>query len=123
MLRCLHPVFNVIKLTPAPDDPIPRCIADPPPAPELIDGKPEYEVEHILDSCLFCRKLQYKIQWKGYGPRDDLWEDTSFAANAPELIADFHHKNPRVPHHIQMADFDTISFQNIAAGQYNSEGG
>lgn len=46
----LHPVFNVIKLMPAPSDPIPGRRADPPPPPELIDDEEHYEVEEILDS-------------------------------------------------------------------------
>jgi hypothetical protein len=41
-MRCLHPVFNVIKLTLAPPDLIPRRHIPLPPPPELIDGKEEY---------------------------------------------------------------------------------
>lgn len=32
----LHPVFNVVKLTPAPEDPIAGRHAPPPPLPEII---------------------------------------------------------------------------------------
>jgi len=40
-MKQLHPVFNVVKLTPAPDDPIPgRKLTDHPP-PIIIDGEPE----------------------------------------------------------------------------------
>src|SRR5215469_18650159 len=49
-LNRLHPVFNVVKLMPAPPDPIPGRKAKPPPPPELVDGVEEYEVEEILDS-------------------------------------------------------------------------
>ena len=41
-MRQLHPVFNVIKLTPAPPDPIVGRRRTPPPPPELIDGEEEY---------------------------------------------------------------------------------
>src|SRR5467141_4090076 len=34
-MRCLHPVFNVMKLSPTPDDPIIRRRRNPPPPLEL----------------------------------------------------------------------------------------
>src|SRR6266568_8831209 len=49
-MKRLHLVFNVVKLTPAPNDPIPGRRTAPPPPPELIDGEEEYVVEEILDS-------------------------------------------------------------------------
>ena len=49
-MRRLHPVFNVIKLMPAPIDPIPGRQPDPPPPPEIIEGQQEYIVEKILNS-------------------------------------------------------------------------
>jgi len=52
-MRCLHPVFNVVKLSPAPNDPIVRRRRNPPPPPELIDGEEEYVVEKILNSRMF----------------------------------------------------------------------
>jgi len=54
-MKQLHPVFNVVKLTPAPDDPIMgRKMEDYPP-PIVIDGEAEWEVEEILDSCWYQR--------------------------------------------------------------------
>jgi len=50
-MKQLHPVFNVVKLTPALDDPIPgHKLTDHPP-PIIIDGELEWEVEEIIDSC------------------------------------------------------------------------
>jgi len=52
-MKHLHPVFNVVKLTLASEDPISgRCQTLPPP-PELVDSKEEYIVEEILNSRLF----------------------------------------------------------------------
>jgi len=49
-MKQLHPVFNVVKLTPAPDDLITgRKMTDHPP-PIIIDREAEWEVEEILDS-------------------------------------------------------------------------
>jgi hypothetical protein len=62
----LHPVFPVVKLSPALPDPIPGQRPAPPPPPTLIDGKEEYEVEAILDSQMCYNHLEYLVKWKGY---------------------------------------------------------
>jgi hypothetical protein len=56
-MKRLYPVFNVIKLTPAPIDPITGRHAPPPPLPEIVDGEEEWVVEEILDSKMMNRKL------------------------------------------------------------------
>jgi len=53
LMRCLHPVFNVMKLSPTPDDLIIRRHWNPQPLLELVDGKEEYVVEKILNSRMF----------------------------------------------------------------------
>jgi len=40
-LRQLHPVFNVVKLSATPDDPIPGRKPRAPPPPIVVDGEPE----------------------------------------------------------------------------------
>jgi len=40
---CVSPVFNVVKLSPAPNDPITGRRRNPPPL-ELVDGEEEYIV-------------------------------------------------------------------------------
>jgi hypothetical protein len=57
----LHPVFHVVKLLPALQDPIPGQQPTAVLEPELIDGEEHYEVEEILDSQLFGNKLQYLV--------------------------------------------------------------
>jgi len=52
-MRRLHLVFNVVKLSPAPDNPIVGRCRNPPPPPELVDGEEEYIVEEILNSRMF----------------------------------------------------------------------
>jgi hypothetical protein len=49
-MSCLHPVFHVVKLLPALQDPIPGRQPAAVPEPELIDGEEHYKVEEILDS-------------------------------------------------------------------------
>ena len=46
----LHPVFLVVKLTSALEDPIPGHHALPPPLPVLLDGKEHFKVKQVLDS-------------------------------------------------------------------------
>jgi hypothetical protein len=49
----LHPVFPVVKLMPAPMDPIPGRQSNTLPDPILVDGEEHYEVKAILDSHIF----------------------------------------------------------------------
>ena len=56
-MKQLHPVFNIVKLTPAPEDPITgRRMEDHPP-PIVINGEAEWEVEEILNSCWHQRRF------------------------------------------------------------------
>ena len=94
-----HPTFHVVKLTPAPKDPILGWQQPPPPPPELVDGEPQWEVDEILDSRIVRRKLRYLIKWKGYGRDEDSWEPES-DVNAPELVEKFHREHPEAPREI-----------------------
>ena len=105
----LHPVFNVVKLTLAPEDPILGRCPPPPPLPEIIDGEKEFIVEEILDSKIVNRKLQYLIKWEGYGIEHNSWEPAG-DVHAPERIADFHRRHPGAPQRIRFADFEAIPF-------------
>ena len=88
----LHPVFNVVKLLPAPSDPIPGRLPQPPPPPEIISREEEWIVEEILDSKMINRKLRYLGKWEGFGIEHNSWEAcmprNSFwnsIGNTPEL--------------------------------------
>jgi len=65
-LRQLHPVFNVVKLSAAPDDPIPGRKPRAPLPPIVVNGEPEWEVEEVLDSRWHRRRFQFLIKWKGF---------------------------------------------------------
>ena len=104
----LHPVFNVVKLTPAVNDPIPGRRAQPPPPPVLVSGGEEYVVEKILDSRLRCGKLQFKVKWKGYGVEEDSWESAA-DVHADALIKDFYRTTPGAPRFIASASFAALS--------------
>jgi hypothetical protein len=63
-MKRLHPVFNAVKLTPAPPDPIVGQRAPPLPPPEIIDREEEWVVEEILDSKMMNWKLRYLVKWE-----------------------------------------------------------
>jgi len=113
-MKRLHPVFNVVKLTPAPSDPIAGRQALPPPPPELIDGEEEYVVEEIRDSRMFRRRLQYLVKWEGYGTEGNTWEYAEHVNNAPERVADFHRRNPAAPRRIRAMAFGSLPFRPIS---------
>ena len=105
-MKQLYPVFNVVKLTPAPDDPITRRKTEDHPPPIVIDREAEWEVKEILDSRWHRRRFQYLIKWKGYGREHNSWESAS-EVFAPELTVEFHRKHPRAPRHIRHMEFVT----------------
>ena len=99
----LHPVFNVVKLSPAPPDPILGRRAQPPPPPEVIDGEEEWVVEEILDSRMVNRKLRFLVKWEGFGIEHNSWEPWD-GVHAPDLIADFYRRNPGAARRIRAVD-------------------
>src|SRR6267143_4397521 len=113
-MKHLHLVFNVVKLTPAPTDPIAGRRAPPPPPPELIDGEEEYVVEEIRDSRMFQCRLQYLVKWEGYGTEGNTWEYTEHVDNAPKRVTEFHRRNPAAPRRICTMAFGSIPFRPIS---------
>jgi len=61
-MRLLHPVFNVVKLSAAPEDLIPGRKLQAPPPSIIVDGEPEWEVEEILDNRWHRRRFQFLIK-------------------------------------------------------------
>jgi len=109
----LHPVFNIVKLTTASPNPIPGRHPQPPPPPEVIEGKDEYLVKKILNSKMFQGWLKFRIKWEGYGPEHDSWEYAT-KVYAPERVADFYQRNPAAPRQIRAATFSEIPFRPIS---------
>jgi hypothetical protein len=119
----IHPVFNVVKLTPAPEDPILGRHAPPPPLPEIVDGEEEWVVEEILDSKMMNRKLRYLVKWKGFTAEHNSWEPWD-NVHAPDLVAEFYRKHPGAARHIRTMQFASIPFQSTTVpGRHFSKGG
>jgi hypothetical protein len=107
----LHPVFPVVKLMPAPVDPIPGQQSNPPLDPILVDGEERYEVEAVLDSRMLRGRLQYLIQWKGYSYEHNSWENAT-DVHSPLLVAKFYATHPGAPRQVRQAHFDYIAFRS-----------
>jgi len=122
-MKQLHPVFNIVKLTLAPDDLITDRKTEDHPPPIVINGEVEWEVEEILDSRWHRRRFQYLIKWKGYSCEHNSWESAS-EVSAPELTTEFHCKHPGAPRHIRCMEFNNIFHsKSIAPRRSNLEGG
>ena len=95
----VHPVFSVTLLRPYDDDPITERQGrhPPPPSPVVCDGIEEYKVEKILDSWIFCWKVEYLVRWKGYGVEEDEWQPSRDVRGSKRLVAGFHRTHPQAP--------------------------
>ena len=119
----LHPVFNIVKLTPAPDNPIPGHHLHPLPLLEIVVE--EWIVEEILDSRMINWKLRYLVKWEGFGIEHNSWEPWD-NLHIPERIADFHQRHPGAPRQVQFMDFNNIPFCTlppVVPGRHSLEGG
>jgi len=118
----LHPVFNVVKLLPAPEDPIIGRKVTPPPDPIIEEGHEEWEVEQVLNSRTHRNRLQYLIKWKGFGLEHNSWEAASDVF-APDLVAEFHRHHPGAPRRIRACMFNSIPFRSLTPSRRDLEGG
>ena len=110
----IHPVFSIVKLLPAPIDPIPGRQRPEVPPPDIIDGEEHYEVDEILDSRMFRRRLQFLVAWKGYGYEENTWTDAD-DVQAPDLVAQFYRQNPGAPRRIRALRFHQLKFRPTRA--------
>ena len=88
----IHDVFHATLLTPYKETAL-NGKSYQEPAPDLIDGQPEWEVESILRVRRRRNQLQYLVRWKGFSEAHDSWEPAK-NVHADELVQEFYKTNP-----------------------------
>jgi len=88
-MRQLHPVFKVVKLSAALEDPILGKKLQAPPPPIVVDREEEWEVKEILNSCWYQRRFQFLVKWKGFSREHNSWEVAS-NVKALDLVAEYY---------------------------------
>lgn len=83
----IHSIFNISLLELAATDPLPRQI-QPPPPPTIIDCKPEYKVNEIVNFKLVQKQLKYRSCWVGYF--NLAWKPAENVVNPQTAFTRFH---------------------------------
>ncbi|XP_053477705.1 chromobox protein homolog 2-like, partial [Ictalurus furcatus] len=89
----LHSTYHVSNLNGPLATEVP---AETPPNPLEIDGQPAYRVRNILKSRRRRGKLEYLVEWEGYGPEEQCWVPKQDILD-PQLTKDFHVTHPHLP--------------------------
>ncbi|MDA4119333.1 MAG: reverse transcriptase domain-containing protein [Thaumarchaeota archaeon] len=76
-----------------PDNPLPGQHQEPP-LPITYNTEPEWEVEKVLHSRRFRRRLQYQVKWEGLD-HDPTYYNADNFKHAPQAIRTFHEEYPK----------------------------
>ena len=86
----IHNIFSPDKLRLAANNSLSDQIVEPL-EPVVIGNNQEWEVEKILNSCLYRKKLQYQVKWVGFDD-DTTWYPASDFKDSSHWLHDFHSK-------------------------------
>jgi len=83
----IHPVVNVSKLQLYKSQVEGQKATKP--APVIVEGEEEFEVEKILNKRKIWGKDKFLVCWKGYTAEADTWKDRGNLKNAEKLVEKF----------------------------------
>jgi hypothetical protein len=65
--------------------------------PDMVNDQEEYKVEDLLSHQNEGTKTEYLVQFKGYGPEDDLWLPQRNLEHAKDLIKEYQDRQKDMP--------------------------
>ena len=104
----IHPVVNVSRIR--------RYVGQvegqrkEQPAPVIIEGEEEWEVECILNKRKVRGKDKYLVRWKGFTAESDMWEGRENLENVKEAIEEYEKEYRR--------DMEDVAWQEREEGMF-----
>jgi len=80
------------------------------PAPVIIEGEEEWEVEQILNKRKVKGKDKYLVRWKGFTAELNTWEERENLENAKEAVEEFEREYQR--------DMEDVAWQEHEEGMF-----